>query len=77
MRTYASGKNANGTCDRCGFVYKLKTLKPLTINSSKTNILVCNTCWEQDHPQLKLGRYPVYDPQAIRNPRPDTPSGED
>jgi len=24
-----------------------------------------------DHQQLKLGMYPVYDPQAVREPRPD------
>jgi hypothetical protein len=36
------------------------------------NILVCPTCWEPDQPQLQLGMYPVNDPQALRNPRPDT-----
>jgi len=25
-----------------------------------------------DHPQLRLGKTPVYDPQALRNPRPDS-----
>ena len=35
------------------------------------NILVCPTCWEPDQPQLSLGLYPVNDPQAVRNPRPD------
>lgn len=34
-------------------------------------MLVCPECWEQDHPQLMLGMYPVADPQALRNPRPD------
>ena len=33
---------------------------------------LCKTCWEQDHPQLQLGMYPVQDPQAVREPRPDT-----
>ena len=28
-------------------------------------------CWEPDHPQLQLGLYPVNDPQAVREPRPD------
>lgn len=36
------------------------------------NILVCHECWEPDQPQLSLGMYPVDDPQALRNPRPDT-----
>lgn len=68
---YASGKKAIAECDRCGFRYKLKELKPLTIKTKKVNILVCHTCWEEDHPQLQLGMYPVDDPQALRNPRPD------
>ena len=34
-------------------------------------MLVCPACWEQDQPQLQLGMYPVNDPQAVRNPRPD------
>jgi len=32
---------------------------------------VCPECWEPDHPQLQLGLYPVNDPQAVREPRPD------
>jgi hypothetical protein len=27
---------------------------------------------DPDHPQLQLGMYPVEDPQAVREPRPDT-----
>lgn len=68
---YASGKKAIAECDRCGQRYKLKQLKRLTIKTKSTNILVCPTCWEPDQPQLQLGMYPVNDPQALRNPRPD------
>jgi len=68
---FASGKWAISECDRCGFRYKLKELHPLTIKTKNTNILVCPTCWEPDQPQLQLGMYPVYDPQALRNPRRD------
>jgi hypothetical protein len=50
----------------------LKDLKPLVIKTKNVNILVCIECWEPDQPQLSLGLYPVDDPQAIRNPRPDT-----
>lgn len=71
MSQFASGKNALGVCDRCGFQYKLLELRPLTVNRNVTNLLVCDECWEPDHPQNELGRYPVRDPQAIRNPRPD------
>jgi hypothetical protein len=69
---FASGKYAIAECDRCSQRYKLKELKTLTIKTKKVNILVCPECWEPDQPQLSLGLYPVDDPQALRNPRPDT-----
>jgi hypothetical protein len=50
----------------------LKQLKTLVIKTKNVNLLVCPTCWEEDQPQLQLGMYPVDDPQALRNPRPDT-----
>lgn len=68
---FASGKNAIAECDRCGFRYKLKELKKLTIKTKQVNIKVCKNCWEPDQPQLQLGMYPVDDPQALREPRPD------
>ena len=71
---YSSGKNAISQCDRCGFRFKLKQLKRLVIKTKNVNILVCPECWEPDQPQLSLGLYPVNDPQAVRNPRPDSPS---
>lgn len=71
---YSSGKNAIAQCDRCNFRFKLKQLKRLVIKTKNVNILVCPECWEPDQPQLSLGLYPVNDPQAVRNPRPDSPS---
>lgn len=68
---FASGKYAISQCDRCNFRFKLKELKTLTIKTKNVNILVCRECWEPDQPQLQLGMYPVNDPQAVRNPRPD------
>ena len=68
---FAAGKRAISECDRCGFRFKLKNLKELVIKTKNVNILVCPQCWEPDHPQLLLGMYPVDDPQALRNPRPD------
>jgi hypothetical protein len=68
---FASGKNSIAECDRCGFRYKLKELKKLTIKTKQVTIKVCPTCWEPDQPQLQLGMYPVQDPQAVREPRPD------
>jgi len=68
---FSSGRNSIAECDRCGFRYKLSELKSLVIKTKNVNILVCPTCWEPDQPQLSLGLYPVIDPQAVRNPRPD------
>lgn len=68
---YSSGKHSIAQCDRCGFRFKLSQLKRLVIKTKNVNILVCQECWEPDHPQLSLGLYPVNDPQAVRNPRPD------
>ena len=67
---FASGRHALGICDRCGFEYKLNTLKPEVVDLSVTGTLVCPQCWDPDQPQLQLGRWPVNDPQALRNPRP-------
>ena len=68
---YSSGKFAIAECDRCGQRYKLKELKKLVVKQQLKNIKVCPTCWDPDQPQLSLGMYPVDDPQAVRNPRPD------
>ena len=68
---YSSGKHSIAECDRCGFRYKLKELRKLTIKTKQVSIKVCQTCWEPDQPQLSLGLYPVNDPQAVREPRPD------
>jgi hypothetical protein len=68
---FASGKNAISECDRCGQRFKLKVLKTEIIKLKNYNLLVCPECWDPDHPQLQLGMFPVDDPQALRNPRPD------
>lgn len=69
---FASGKWAIAECDRCGQRYMLKELRKLTIKVKQVSIKVCPECWEPDQPQLSLGLYPVFDPQAVREPRPDT-----
>ena len=68
---FASGKWAIAECDRCGQRYKLKELRKLTIKTKQVAIKVCPECWEEDQPQLQIGMYPVNDPQAVREPRPD------
>jgi hypothetical protein len=69
---FASGKYSIAQCDRCGFRYKLKELKFEVIKTKLYQLKVCPECWDPDQPQLQLGMYPVDDPQAVRQPRPDT-----
>lgn len=69
---FANGAKAFGFCDVCGFRFDLKKLKNLVVKTKQTQIKACPQCWTPDHPQLQLGMYPVSDPQAIRDPRPDT-----
>ena len=52
--------------------FDLKKLKNLTVKTKQTQIKACPQCWTPDQPQLQLGMYPISDPQAIRDPRPDT-----
>jgi hypothetical protein len=68
---FASGKYAIAECDRCGQRYKLKELRKQILKTHLYNVKVCPSCWDPDQPQLQLGMYPVNDPQAVREPRPD------
>jgi len=70
--SFASGKHAHGFCDVCGFRAKLSLLKNTIVNEKRTGLKACPTCYDIDHPQLRVGRIKVNDPQALRDPRPDT-----
>ena len=69
---YASGKYSIAECDRCGQQFQLKRLKVEVIKTKLYQLKVCEECWDPDQPQLQLGMYPVNDPQAVYQPRPDT-----
>jgi hypothetical protein len=68
---FSSAKHSIAQCDRCNFRYKLKELRIQILKTKPYNIKVCSSCWDPDQPQLSLGLYPVDDPQAVREPRPD------
>jgi hypothetical protein len=68
---FASGKYAISECDRCGQRYPLKVLKREIVKTKLYDLLVCPECWDPDQPQLQLGMWPIDDPQAVRDPRPD------
>jgi hypothetical protein len=68
---FASGQKALALCDVCGFPYKLRELRNLIVKGKDTHVKACPECWDPDQPQLHLGEFPVDDPQALRDPRPD------
>ena len=68
MSKFATGKYALGVSDRSGFVYKLNSMK-----REWTGALVGPDEWEKKQPQLDPRKH-IMDPQALRNPRPTTPS---
>lgn len=68
---FASGRKSLAVCDVCGFTFKLRELRNVITKGRDTNVKACPECWDPDHPQLHLGEFPVDDPQALRNPRPD------
>ena len=70
--SYARGKYAFGYCDKTGFRYPLSDLVPEVNNGVRTGFLVGRDVVDPDQPQNFLGRLKIFDPQSLRNPRPDT-----
>ena len=66
---YARGKYALAICDRCGCRTRYLELRNQIVNSAPTGLKVCPDCLDQDHPQLKLNKVRIYDPQGLRQPR--------
>lgn len=73
---FASYRKAFGFCDRCAQRYPLKQLQKYYIMGKLINEKVCPECWDPDHPQNWVGiigsQKVSNDPQALREPRPDT-----
>jgi len=67
MAKFAQGKFALGVSDRSGFVYRLNDMR-----KEWTGSLVGPDEWEKKQPQLDPRRH-VSDPQALKDPRPNTP----
>jgi hypothetical protein len=64
---YASGRDAWGICDQSGLRVRYRDMK-VQWNGLK----VSSEWYEEKHPQLDPPT-DFTDPQALRNPRPDTP----
>lgn len=76
---FASNKRAFSFCDRCGQRCQLKTMTYTYVLGKRQNIKVCKECRDEnngDHPQYWVGiiggQKASNDPQALREPRPDT-----
>jgi hypothetical protein len=73
---FASYKRAFGFCDLCNQRYDLKVMKKYYIMGKLINAKRCPECWDPDHPQNWVGvigsQKVANDPQALREPRPDT-----
>ena len=70
-KAFASGKYALGICDRCGFTCKLLDLRSEVVNRVTTGLDVCQDCYDEDHPQLRLGEVDANDAEALESPSPD------
>jgi len=73
---FASSKGKISFCDLCGQRYDLDKLKKIYIMGKLINTKRCPECWDPDHPQnfIPILAPPKLnnDPQALREPRPDT-----
>jgi hypothetical protein len=70
-RAYSAGTYALQICDRCGRRVKYGELKNEVVNKRRTDFLVCDECFDVDHPQWRVGRVRVDDPQSLRDPKPE------
>jgi len=69
--SFASGKHSYGICDRTGLRYKIKDLVFEYENGQKNGLKVGKDVVDKDHPQNRLGKIRIHDPQSLRDPRPD------
>lgn len=69
---FAEGRRAFGYCDVCGTRWPLRRLRYQVIAAKTTRTRACPDCLDEDSPQLTLGRIHPYDPQGLREPRPDS-----
>ena len=76
---FASNKRSFSFCDRCGFRCPSKVMSYVYIQGKRQNIKVCQECKDYRNGDNEaywwgiLGSQKVSnDPQALREPRPDT-----
>ncbi len=70
-QAFASGKEAWGECDRCGWRVLLNSLKYETSNGVSTGLKVCRECFDPEHPQDDIDKLDTSDAISLQDPRPD------
>ena len=73
MTEFATGKYVKAECDRCGFIVPYRELREEIERDQPTGVFVCADCFDPDHPHDEYRiqqQFPVYDPQALKHPRP-------
>ena len=73
--SYASGKHSFGICDRTGLRYKFRNLVYEIENGRRNGLRVGKDIVDRDHPQNKLSKARVHDPQSLKDPRPEASEG--
>ena len=68
---YATGKYALGICDRCGFSFKLNSLRFQQVDGRMTTLKVCRSCLDIDNEQWQVRLLDLTDNESLRDPRPD------
>ena len=69
MSYFTSDRKVQGQCDRCGFTFKLSELKYEIYDRQNTRKRICPSCYDKDHPQLRLGERSYEDPFPVEDPR--------
>lgn len=65
-----AGKDVPGICDRCGQRVSHNKLKVEYKQDKPTGIMVCPSCWDDQHPQDDISPIAI-DAQRVKDPRPD------
>ena len=63
---------AIGFCDRCGWKYKLNTLRWEFQPDTGTVWRVCSTCFDPSNPRANPEQPDTADIQSLNDPRPET-----
>mgnify|MGYP001616685847 CR=1 FL=1 len=69
---YATGKFAYAECDICGMRCKYTDLVKYIYNQRWTGQMVHPRCYDDDNPQLQVGKNFRPEAMALLNGRPDT-----